>query len=132
MAALTKNKDTLIKAPNHVDHPVAATTKIFAGGMVCVNAANNAVPAADTSGLKFVGIAKDVADNSAGAAGDVDVVCHREGVVFLATGAALTVGDRAYVVDDQTVTTAAVATNDVAVGEVIKVVSGGVWVDLRK
>lgn len=132
MTALSANKDTEIKAPNHVAHPVAASVKIFAGAMVCVNAANNAVPAADTAGLKFAGIAKDVFDNSAGAAGDVVAVCHREGVVSFATAATFAVGDTAVVSDDQTVTTTAIATNDVKVGEVIKVVSGAVWVDLRK
>lgn len=132
MAALTANRDTEIKAVNHIDHPVAANTKIFAGAMVCTNAAQNAVTASDGAGLKFAGIAKDVADNSTGAAGAKDVICHREGVVKFATAATFAVGDQACVLDDQTVTTAALATNDVVVGLVVKVIAGAVWVDLRK
>lgn len=131
MAALTANKDTQIKAVNHIDHPVAASTKIYAGAIVCTNSAHNAVPGADTSGLKFAGIAKDLADNSSGSAGDIDVVCHREGVVFFDTAATFAVGDTAMIADDQTVTTATLATNDVACGKVVKVVTGGVWVDIR-
>lgn len=132
MSALTANIDTEIKAVNHIDHPVAATTKIYAGAMVCTNAAHKALPAADTSGLKFAGIAKNFVDNSAGAAGDKDVICIREGVFKMATAATFAVGDDACVVDDQTVTTAAIATNDVVVGKVVKVVAGFVWIDPRK
>lgn len=132
MAALTANKDTELREPKTMDHPVAAATTIFAGAMVCTNAAHNALPAADTSGLKFVGIAKDKVDNSAGAAGDQLVVVHRDGVAKLATAATFAVGDVAHAADDQTVTTATLATNDVAVGRVVKVVSGFVYVDLRE
>lgn len=132
MAALTKNKDAGIQEPKTLDYPQAASSNIYAGALTCVNASNYAVKAADTSGLKFVGIASDRYDNSSGAAGAKFVVVHRDYVARLAYTGTLAVGDSCYVLDDQTVTDATTAANDVRVGQVIRVDSGFVMVDLRK
>jgi hypothetical protein len=57
--------------------PVAASTKIFGGTMVALDASGNAVPASDTTGLvtlgKCVVYGGTVVDNSAGAAGALKV-----------------------------------------------------------
>lgn len=129
---LTANKDVELREPKTMDYPVAASTKIYAGSMVSVNSSNNAIPSGDTASTKFVGIAKDMVDNSAGSAGDKRVVVHRNGVAKLATAATFAVGDVACVSDDANVTTAALATNDIAVGRVVRVDSGAVQVDLRE
>jgi hypothetical protein len=97
--------------------PVAASTKILAGGMVAVDTSGNAVkavaasatPSAAGYGLKIVGRCEETADNSSGAAGDIKVKVRR-GVFELeteaGTGIAVTaadVGELCYLVDDQTV-----------------------------
>jgi hypothetical protein len=135
MGALTANKDTQIKDGSYVAHPVKADTKIFAGGLVMViNSTNNAEPAADTANGYVVGVACDVADNTGGSAGDINVTCRAKGRVLLvhsgATGAKI--GATVYVVDDQTVSSAA-TTNSVVGGVIAQVVSStSVWVDISR
>jgi len=53
--------------------PVAGSTKIYGGSLVAVNADGYAVPASDTAGLKFKGIARAQVDNSSGGNGDLNV-----------------------------------------------------------
>ncbi len=83
--------------------PMAAV-KIYAGGMVCFNAAGFAAPAADTVNFKFAGIALEQVDNSAGQAGDKLIRVRRSGVFeFKASNIAQgDVGKQMYVVDDET------------------------------
>lgn len=105
--------------------PVAASTLIYAGSLVAVNADGYAVPAADIAGLVVMGVAMSRADNSAGAAGDMQVVVRRRGV-YRFRGSGLTqaqVGRDMYAVDDETVAAAAVTTNDVKVGHLIGYIS---------
>lgn len=77
---------------DYFDYPVAATTTITAGNMVCIGATGYLTNAADTRGLKLVGIAAETVDNSAGADGDLSCMVKRGGVHNL-TGAGLTVAD---------------------------------------
>lgn len=114
MAALTQ--DRYVEQNTHevlarvVVRPVKASTKIFGGAMVGVDASGNAMPAGLIAGgtLYCVGVSKAQADNSAGAAGDIDVRIER-GIFPLNNSAAadaITAGDigkLCYVVDDNTV-----------------------------
>lgn len=87
---------------------VAATTKLFQGGIVCKNAAGNAVKGSATAGLIAVGIALEEADNTTGAAGDKTVQAQ-PGCYKLANSAgadeitAADIGKACYIVDDETV-----------------------------
>ncbi|MCK9376209.1 MAG: hypothetical protein M0P73_08670 [Syntrophobacterales bacterium] len=56
MSALTRDRATPYREGIEVEYPVAANTKIYAGSLVCVNAAGFAMPAADASGYRFVGV----------------------------------------------------------------------------
>jgi len=105
--------------------PVAASTLIYAGSLVAVDAAGYAVPAADAAGLVVMGVAMARADNSAGAAGDIQVVVRRRGVFrFKGSGLAQAqVGQDMYAVDDQTVAAASVTTNDIKVGRLVAYIS---------
>ena len=47
-----------------------AQTVIYRGAMVALNTSKYLEPAANTSGFKFVGVAQEEVDNSAGSAGD--------------------------------------------------------------
>jgi len=137
MAALTKDKNTLAKdRERSINMKVAATTKLFAGAGVCSDALGNAVAASDTAGLATMGIAEEQVDNSAGAAGDLELRV-RKGVFELdTTGAnAVTAADIGRVVfwlDDQNVVKAAGVTNNIKAGllDSIDVESGKPWVKL--
>ncbi len=135
MAALTKDRATSYREGVEIDFPVAATTKIYAGSLVCVNASGYAVPAADTAGLKFIGVALQQMDNSTGANGDKSLRIRRTGV-FEFDAASITqamVGDSMYAVDDHTFDDAAGPTNDVKVGVLLKYASATRgWIDIGR
>lgn len=87
MMALTKDHNTTRKENDLASYGVAADVKIFAGSMVCLNAAGYAVPGTDTAGLRFVGVAREYVDNTAGANGDKSVLVRRDGIFdFAAAG----------------------------------------------
>ena len=114
MAALTQ--DRYVEQNTHevlarvVVRPVKASTKIFAGSMVGIDANGNAMPAGLIAGgtLYCVGVSKAQADNSAGAAGDIDARIER-GIFPMnnsSSGDAIGAGDigkLCFVVDDNTV-----------------------------
>lgn len=134
MAALTKDRATQYREGVEIEYPVAASTKIYAGSLVCKNASGYAVPGADTANFKFLGVAMEQVDNSAGANGDKTVRVRRKGVFrFGASGMAITDLDAAvYVSDDQTV--AKTGTNSVACGKIVEFVSAtevGIDIDMR-
>lgn len=133
--ALTKDRDTKRRDGVQFSHPLAASTVIFAGALVALNAAGNAVPGATATTLTAVGVAQEHADNAAGAIGDVRVEVRR-GVFQFANSAAADeitraeIGDSAYIVDDQTVAkTNGTSTRSVA-GIIRDVDAGGVWIEI--
>lgn len=134
MAALTKDRDTKMRAGDIYVHPVKAATKIFAGSLVCLDAAGNAQPGAVATTLIAVGRAESQVDNSAGAAGD-ETVHVRKGTFLWGNSTstdAITraeIGDDCYVVDDQTVAkTSGTSTRSIA-GKIRDVDAQGVWVE---
>ncbi len=124
MAALTSDRNTEYSLGDLLSIPVAASTRIFAGSLVCIGADGYAVPAADTAGLLFAGVATARADNLNGADGDVRVVVRRRGRYRFDYQGALSqaaLGGRVYAADDQTVDSANGVTNDVLVGVIDRV-----------
>lgn len=100
---LAADRKTQYREGIEIEHPVAAV-KIYAGGMVCINAAGFAVPAADTVDFKMAGVALEQVDNSAGQAGDKTIRVRQVGIFeFKASSIAQSdVGKQMYVVDDET------------------------------
>lgn len=87
--------------------PMAATTKIYAGGMVGVDASGRAIAGA-SGAVAILGVSERTVDNSAGTAAAIDAKDIRRGVFSFANKAADAVvqGDlfqTVYVEDDQTV-----------------------------
>jgi hypothetical protein len=122
MAALTKDRRTPIKAQGtHRHHRrKLGAVEVFKGGIAAINAAGYLVPASDTAALVVVGIFEEHVDNRAGAAGDLEA-SYITGVEVELENAGGAIGQddvQAYVADDQSVTTAAVAANDIYVGPV--------------
>ncbi|MBW1916404.1 MAG: hypothetical protein JRI57_00065 [Deltaproteobacteria bacterium] len=120
MAALTEDRRLEKYAGDELPYKVAGNTVIYANSLVCLNTSGYVVPAADTANYKFLGVAAEYVDNSAGANGAKSVRVWRKGVFeFGASAMAITkICDCAYVLDDQTVGTAAQATNDIACGKI--------------
>ena len=133
MTALTQDRNTQTKDGIVVGLAVGAGVKIFAGGMVGVNAAGFAVPASADATLVTVGRADQFVDNTTGGDGAVTVNIVRGKLVKMANLAAdpvtqASIGRNCYVADDQTVAAGhAVNTRPVA-GKVFGIEADGVWV----
>jgi predicted RecA/RadA family phage recombinase len=135
MAALTKDRATPYREGIEIEFPVAANSKIYSGSLVCANTSGYAVPADDTAGLKFLGVALEQVDNTGGANGAILLRLRRTGV-FEFDAASITqtmVGSAMYAMDDHTVDDAAGATNDIKVGVLVKYVSDTKgWIDITR
>ncbi|MES2754886.1 MAG: hypothetical protein V4659_09500 [Pseudomonadota bacterium] len=134
MAALAADRNTP-RAEGEVEgHPVKGATRIFAGALVCLDAAGWAVPGATAATLTALGRAEAGANNAAGTNGDVLANVRRGTFRWgnSAAGDAITradIGKPAYVVDDQTVAkTTGGATRSLA-GTIRNVDAQGVWVE---
>lgn len=123
MAALAANKEVELQQGELVAHKMAAV-EIFKGALVKVNAAGYLAPCSAEQGAVFAGIAYEGKDNSAGAAGDLELRVEKEGVALLdGAGFAQTdVGQLVYASDDQTVTKTN-ANDRQKVGVIVEVVS---------
>lgn len=135
MAALTSERDTLEiagRAP-YLSLPVKASTKIYQGALVAVDASGFAIPAKKAASLKAAGRAEETIDNSSGADGDVSIRVKRGCFIWENSGTAENVVGRAnllsdcYMEDDKTVT--ALSTGSSVAGKVIGVTDHGVLVE---
>ena len=136
MAALTAPYDARRKGGDLVRYPVAAATQCFRGGLAALSG-GYAQPAAGAAGVQFAGVFAESADNlsgavqpgavqpsagspqpaptpsglAAGVAGALGVRVSKEGAFVFGKAAAVQgdVGKQAFVVDDNTVSTAATA-----------------------
>jgi hypothetical protein len=133
MAALTKDRATPYRDGIEIDFPVAANSKIYAGSLVCANTSGYTVPAADTAGLKFLGVALEQVDNTGSANGAKKIRVRRSGA-FEFDALSITqamVGSSMYVVDDHTIDDASGPTADIRVGILVKYVSDTKgWIDI--
>ncbi|WP_140918448.1 hypothetical protein [Limnobaculum xujianqingii] len=110
---------------------IAANTVIYAGNMVCTNAAGFAVLASTTTGLTTVGMATEFIDNRGGANGDAFVLVRRGKAFNFANSSSAPVsqalvGKSCYVADSQTVA----ATGDIVAGKVLFIDADGIWVEI--
>lgn len=126
--ALTADKARNVRGtPIGVPHPVATATTIYAGALVCVNSGGYLVPAANDTSFECVGVASESVVN-AGANGAK--TCNVEWMQveqFASSGITITgVGKSCYVLDDATVASDAVASKNVHVGTVVRLVSTNV------
>lgn len=131
--ALTANSDTITEKQSSYslgqDFPVAASTQIFQGAIVCIDLDGFAVPAADTAGFIVIGRCEIEADNSSGADGDITVKVFA-GIFgpYINTGSTIAqtnVGVICGIVDDEAVT---LAVTNLAAGRIYEVTSDGVFV----
>jgi hypothetical protein len=126
MTTLAKNVARAFELGDMNNLPVIAADIIYEGAAVGDNGSGYSRPL--TAGDPFRGFAAEKADNSAGAAGAVNVLVKQRGRVSLAiSGLAITdVGKAVYASDDDTFTLT--ATSNSYVGRVIRWVSTGVGI----
>jgi len=132
--ALSADRKTPMRDGESIGLQVAASTKIYAGGMVAKNASGYAVPAADAANLVVMGRAEEYVDNSSGANGDETVIVRRKRAFKFKNSAANAVtiahlGGNVYVEDDETVASSG-GSNNIVAGKCIGVESDGVWVEI--
>lgn len=126
MGNLTQGRNYRRQAGVVQPYKVAATTKLNGGSSVSLNAAGFAKLGGDNASEKFVGVARDLSDNSAGSNGDKDVYVWQTGTfdfAFSGTANQAAVGVKAYLVDDNTVALVGTTTNDVLVGTIVEFIS---------
>jgi len=132
--ALTSDRKTPMRDGESIALEVAASTKIYAGGMVAVNSSGYAVPAADAAGLKVMGRVEEYVDNSAGGDGDKTVMVRRKKAFRFKNSSSNAVttahiGSDIYVEDDETVSSSG-GTNNIKAGKCLGVETSGVWVEI--
>jgi predicted RecA/RadA family phage recombinase len=131
MANLTSDRNTETKLGDSVfSFPVAAATKLYAGGIAGLDAAGYLVPATG-AGIKIPALVEETVDNSGGSAGAAYARVRR-GVVGLDPGTGVNqaaVGTMVYFSDDHTVT--ATADGNSPAGILLELSEGQAWVDLK-
>lgn len=132
--ALSAARSTPRRAGSNISLPVAAATVVYLGGLVSVLAANgNACPGGTASSTRALGVAKETADNSDGAGGDIRVEVETGVFRFANSSAAdliarTEIGLDCYIVDDQTVAKTDNSGAREVAGVVVDVDDQGVWV----
>lgn len=131
--ALSADRNTAMKDGEIINVPVATNVKIYAGGLVAINASGYATPGAAATTLTYLGRAEEQVDNTGGADGDETINVRRgKAFKFKNSGtSAITqaeLGKVCYIEDDQTVSKTDQAGTLSAAGVVIGVDSDGVWV----
>ena len=135
MAALSADRNTPIRTAEDFEFPVAASTLIYAGSLVCINASSLATKGAVATTLKCVGVAQERADNSAGAASAIRVKVRRGCFRFANSVAAdlialADIGADCFIVDDQTVAKTNGSASRSIAGKIRNVDADGVWVEI--
>lgn len=133
--ALSADRNTPYREGKTEGHPVKAATTIYGGGLTCLDASGWAVPGSVATTLTAIGRAEALADNAAGANGDIHVTVRRGVFLFKnsAAGDAITraeIGDVCYIVDDETVAKTNGSSTRSAAGTIRDVDAQGVWVEI--
>lgn len=133
MTALATDRNTARRTGDRLTFDAAASVKCYAGAMAVLDSAGRVKPGVTATGLIPVGRFAETVDNSTGSAGDVQATVE-PGIYRFANSAgadeitAAEIGDRCYIVDDQTVAkTDGTGTRSIA-GQIVDVDSAGVWV----
>ncbi len=133
MVALSTERSTNRRMGDTRVNVIAASVKVWAGGIVMRNAAGYLTKGAVATGAMGVGKAEATVDNTAGAAGAQSLE-YRPGTFRFANSGGgdlivqADVGKLCYIVDDQTVAKTDGTGTRSRAGIVESIESGGVWV----
>lgn len=133
MTALTANRNTPNREGYSFEYPVAASVCCYAGALAVLDSSGNVKPGVTATGLIPVGRFEALADNSSGGAGAIKVKVLSG--IFRWNNSSATdeitkaeIGDRAFIVDDQTVAKLDGSNTRSLAGQVVDVDDYGVWV----
>jgi len=135
MAALSANSEMLHRDSGQIlSGGVVASDIIYRMALLKYTAAGDVAPCAAESGAVFAGVATEYKDNSAGAAGAVEVQFYTRGVFQMSFAQTLTkanLGDKVYASTDADVSTTQ-GTNEQFVGRIVGpfVSANLAWVDI--
>ncbi len=134
MSALAAARNTQERQGDVLGFPVGAAKKIYQGSLVVLDG-GYAEPGNVDTDLIAVGRAEETVDNSAGSAGDLNVLVRRGTFKFAnsASGdliAQTDVGADCYIVDDATVAKTNGSSTRSRAGKIVAVDSDGVWVQV--
>jgi hypothetical protein len=131
MTQLTQGRLTPRRNGDQVGHPVAATTMLFVGCLLALNATGFAVPATAAGGT-VVGVNECDIDNTNGVDGDAQASARRGVFAFNNSAthaiARADIGAPAFVEDDNTVA----KTGTAVAGVIVDITDEGVWVDVGR
>ncbi len=111
MAALNAERDTQARQVSWggdvYHYPVAASTTVFAGAIVMIDASGNAIEGATATGQIAVGRCENTVNNDSGSAGDFDVEIRTGIFAYENSGGdpvtVADIGNDVFIEDDQTV-----------------------------
>lgn len=129
--SLTADRNTIRRNSDEFFYPIEASTQVYKGQCLCLNAARNAVPASLTTGLISVGVSEQQVNNT-GAAGAL-YVQTRIGCFKLGNHGSITkssIGSFVYFFDDQSVQTSGSGASIAGVLVDIDPRDQGCWVDM--
>ncbi|MGB0683398.1 MAG: hypothetical protein ACPGOV_11845 [Magnetovibrionaceae bacterium] len=134
MTALTRDRATQRRSGDIWQDPVAAATTIYAGSIVCLDAAGNLVPGSTATTLKVRGRAEEMVDNASGLAGDKTCRSRRGIHAFENSAAAdeitrADIGNDAWIVDDQTLAKTDGGATRSKAGRIVDLDECGVWIE---
>lgn len=132
MVAATQDRNTKRRAGVERHDPMGANQTIYAGTIVCLDAAGNAVKGAATATLKARGIAVEQAVNGAGI-GESRVRSRPEEALLANSAGAdeitrADIGGDCFIADDQTVAKTNGGNTRPLAGKVVGLDGGNVWV----
>lgn len=133
-AALSAARNTAQISGEFINLTIASNAVIYQGSLVCHDTNGLATPADDAAGLTVVGRADETVDMRGSLYDANRTVRIKRGIFGWENGASYTIADigaMTYVKDDQTVSTAALQTNDIPAGYIVYVDASYVWVDSR-
>jgi len=130
MATLSADRNTIRRNRDEVYFPVAASTTLYKGQPVCLDASGNLVAASATTGLISVGVTEAAADNSTGLAAAIKCPV-RAGCFLLDNSDSMTktsIGSIVYFADNTSVQVS--GTGKSPAGLLVDVEDAGCWVML--
>lgn len=134
MAATTTDRNTRHRSGRSRGVPMAASTKIPAGAMACINASGYLVNGSTSTTLKCVGVPQATLDNSAGADGAfAGEVVNGVWGPFLIHGAdpvtRANINADVFIVDNQTIAATNGSSTRSVAGKLFDVDAEGAWVN---
>ncbi|MCS6918818.1 MAG: DUF2190 family protein [Fimbriimonadales bacterium] len=125
MPALTQPYETHEREGLIIAYPVKANAKIWKGALVCVDSTGYLVPASDSAGLRFVGVAFESVDNTGGGNGEKRCRVVKRGTFIYNRVGSYTQADVGATVrattDNEVAKTSA---NNILVGTVVELLDG--------